>query len=187
MSTKTEVLEDTLDYAALSGITNLQTVIDTSKVIRDFKNPSKDKNRPTAINPSGYMYMVVSDNQAISGQGTININFNASVGDVVRMSAVSEFNNFENPVVLYNVAKLSGDDVFSSFISRSFETKTPIPNKPNPLPPLFENRTFSFYQADVEKVGSQNFTIWFALYERRRGGNPELYGYFKWDPKITVS
>ena len=38
-----------------------------------------------------------------------------------------------------------------------------------------------------EKNDGDEDGIHFALYERIRGGDPKLYGYFKYDPKIIVT
>jgi nematocidal protein AidA len=167
-------------------ITNVQIVIDTDKVIRDFPSPSQDSNNPTGL-PHIYQYMAVSGNNAITGQGTADLNFQAITGDVVRMTMTSEYGNLENPVLIYNIKKYGGDQVFSDFESRTEQVVTVEPGGNIVLPPNMTTRTFWYFEADVENAGTENYQVWFAMYQRVRGGNPKLYGYFYWDPTITVT
>ncbi|MFA6978019.1 MAG: inclusion body family protein [Ignavibacteriaceae bacterium] len=167
-------------------ITNIQIVIDTDKVIKDIPNPSKDQNHPSGLSHD-YQYMVVSGNQKINGQGTADLNFLAFPGDVVRMSMTSEYSNLDNPVLIYKIAKFGGDDVFSDFNAESITTKTVEPGSSNVLPPAIVERKFWYYQANVENKGTENYQVWFAMYQRVRGGDPVLFGYFYWDPTITVN
>ncbi|MDQ1353381.1 MAG: nematocidal protein AidA, partial [Acidobacteriota bacterium] len=57
----------------------------------------------------------------------------------------------------------------------------PVPGGKNVLPPQFKDMDFWFYQSAVLRKGTQNFTVWFALYKGK-----ELYGYFSWDVSITI-
>jgi nematocidal protein AidA len=167
-------------------ITNVQIVIDTDKVIKDVPNPSKDPNKPTGL-AHNYQYMIVSGNQGISGTATADLNFQAFTGDVVRMTMSSEYDNLDNPVFIYKIVKFGGSDVFGDFLSQQITSKTVVPGVPSPLPPTMIDRTFWYYQANVQKMGVEQYQVWFAMYQRVRGGNPVLYGYFYWDPTITVN
>ena len=170
----------------MNEIINIQIVIDTDKVIKDHPSPSKDQNNPTGLSHQ-YQYMVVSGNEQITGQGTADLNFKAFTGDIVRITMVSEYNNLDNPILVYKINKFGGNDVFSQFNSETITTKTVEPSSPNVLPPVVEERKFWYYQANVNNPGTENYQVWFAMYQRVRGGNPQLFGYFYWDPTITVT
>lgn len=168
-------------------ITNIQIIIDTDKVIREHPSPSQDPNNPTGLAHS-YQYMVVSGNQSIAGQGTPDLNFLAFPGDIVRMTMASEYNNLDNPLLIYDIRKFgSSDQVLGKFSSQNVNTKTVVPQVGDVvLPPVIEERKFWYFQADVITHGTENYQVWFAMYQRVRGGNPTLFGFFYWDPTITV-
>lgn len=165
----------------MSEIINLMVLIDTDHVKKDFKNPSKDQNNPTGIGHN-YSYMVVSDNKAISGAGTGDLNFSAEVGDRIRIYGDSEYDNFEQSILIYKIDKYSGKNVFDTFNSSTYTKMTPEPSGANVLPPTNVNRDYWFYEANVINTGTEGYRIWFALYVKA-----ELYGYFYWDPTITVN
>lgn len=185
MDNHNPTIEATVE-SSTNEIINLLIVIDTDKVRRDFSNPSKDPNHPTGLNHV-YQYMVVSNNEQIQGQGTADLNFHAIPGDVIRMAITSEYSNMDNPVFIYKINKFGGSDVFDLFNNYVITTKTVIGGTPNPLPPQVITETFDYYQANVMNKGTENYQVWFAMYQRQRSGDPTLVGYFYWDPKITVT
>lgn len=167
-------------------ITHVNITINTDAVIRDYPNPSKDSGKPTGIGHS-YEYMVASNNTAISGQGGADLNFAAAVGDTVRFYGTSESNNFDNSVLIYGIVKFGGENVFSDFVSQSFVKKDTYPSGKSVLPATFRDNEFYFFEADVINRGTENYKVQFALYVRDRSKeDPVLYGYFQWDPTITV-
>lgn len=173
-----------------NAIINILTVIDTDKVRQKNPNPSKDPNSATGLDHT-YQYMVVSNNEAISGQGTGDLFFHTVPGDVVRMSMVSEYNNMDNPVFIYKIEKFDDGKqsviVFDEFRNYAINTKTVIPGSPDPLKIITTTETFNYYQANVMQTGREAFKIYFAMYERQRNGDPILVGYFFWDPAINVT
>jgi hypothetical protein len=181
----------TAELASSNEIINVQIVINTDKVVNDMTKrgitPSKDQNNPTGLDHS-YQFMVVSTLANIQGQGTADLSFTAEVGDVVRFNAISEYDNMDNAVLMYGITKFGGTDVFNAFSSKIY-TKTAIQanNGQSPLPPVFVNETFWFYESSIANSGTEDFMIRFALYTRVRGQqNPVLYGYFQWDPRVVV-
>lgn len=180
-------MPDTVVDAQASVITNVQITIDTDRLIKDYPNPSQDPGSPTGI-AHNYQYMVVSGNEAINGQGTADLEFTAYPGDEVRFTMTSEYNNMDNPVLMYGITKFGeGTDVFGTFTSESATDSTPVPNGNAVVPPVYAEETFYYYQANVKQSGQEHFMISFAMYERvRGGGDPQLIGYFIWDPTITV-
>lgn len=168
-------------------IINISIIIDTTKLMDDLTSPpSKDQNNPTPIGHQ-YQYMVVSDGaNNISGQGTGDLSFYATQGDIVRFTAVSEFNNFDQPVILYDLFKFGGSDVFvnSHFTLQQFNAVgTVIPVTFNPLIIKTVEQNFWFAQNTVNNKGTENFGLRFALYN----SDLSIFGYFSWDPTITAS
>ncbi len=178
--------------AALSNvalITNIQVIIDTDKIINDYpKGGSTDSTKPTGIGHQ-YQYMVASNLTGSKGSGTADLEINAVSGDVVRFNAVSEYDNFNNAVIIYNIQKFGGTDVFGPFTSKVFTAAGVQPSAgASPLPiQQVSGMSYWFYQADVIKPGTENYNISFALYTMdRASGNMKLFGYFVWDPTIVV-
>lgn len=171
---------------AKNKIINVNIIINTARLMKDFPTPSKDQNKPTGI-AHDYQYMVVSDNAQISGQGTGDLSFTAVQGDVVRFYAVSEYNNYDFPVILYKLFKISGDNVFNKtdFELQSFsKVDTVAPASFNPLVLKSPNPTqdFWFAQNTVNNKGTEYYGLQFAVYN----SDLSLYGYFSWDPKIVA-
>lgn len=173
-----------------SEFIHIMVVVDTDYILSHYSSLSKDSKNPTMIN-AHCIYAVVSSNAAISGtQGTATLRFKAYTGDAVRVTSSSEYNNIDNPILLYNISKLSGTTVLTDFDSNTLTRVAVEPggdSVPLILPPKFKEQDFWYFQADVSSKGTESFTFWFALYERVRGQkDPELVGYFKWDPSIQV-
>jgi hypothetical protein len=170
---------------AKNKIININIIIDTSRLMTSFPGGgSKDQNNPTGIDHT-YQYMVVSDGAAISGQGTGDLSFQATQGDVVRFYATSEYNNYDNPVVLYQLFKFGGQDVFinPNFTLEQFPgVDTVVPQSFNPLVTKIAQQDFWFAQNTVNQKGTENYGLRFALYN----SDNALFGYFSWDPVITA-
>jgi hypothetical protein len=182
-----EILEAALNNVA--QITNIQIIIDTDKIQNDYPNGgSKDSNNPTGIGHQ-YQYMVSSNLAGSAGSGSADLTINALSGDVVRFNAVSEYDNFNNAVIIYNIQKFGGSNVFSDFSSKVFTAPGIQPSVgASPLPiQTVNSMTYWFYQADVITSGTEQYNISFALYVLdRSSGTMQLYGYFVWDPTINV-
>lgn len=165
-------------------IINVNIVIDTTRLMTNYPNPSKDQNNPTGIDHT-YQYMVVSDNASISGQGTGDLSIQATQGDIVRFYATSEYNNYDQPVILYKLFKFGGTDVFMNpnFELQNFPgSDTIVPTGFNPLVTQKSTANFWFAQNTVNQKGTENYGLCFGLYD----SNMNLFGFFSWDPAITA-
>jgi len=180
--------------ASSSEFIHLQVTVDTDMLIGKYRSQLKNTSpdNPFMINDN-FFYAVVSTNAAISGQGTSNIKFAAVKDDKLRVYATSEYGNLDNPVLIYNIHKLSGDDILKNFQSHKTSKVAVQPCNPDEahpekvLPPVYTEMAFWYFEASVANKGKESFTFHFALYERvRTQDNPQLIGYFKWDPTIQV-
>jgi hypothetical protein len=167
---------------------NILIAIDTDGVEANYPNPSQNQNNPTPIGHQ-YGFMIATGTTVISGQGTGDLNINALVGDTVRAFATSGSNNFEDAVLLYGMPQFGGTQVFGAFTYQMFTKSGVVPNSATqPLPANIVTESFWFYEADVVQPGTENYMVQFALYTRNpTTGQPQLYGYFQWDPTITVA
>ncbi|EJL73269.1 inclusion body family protein [Chryseobacterium populi] len=165
-------------------------VIDTDYVMKHYPNPSQDPNNPTGIDHNS-QHMIVSNSNAISGQGSADLNFSAKAGDNVSFRSTSIYQNSDDAVIIYNIKYWSGDQVFNNFVYNAVIRKQAVvPNydSPNGLPANTANITFSSFDSRVRSTGTENFYVQFALYtiDPNNSDRQILYGYYYWDPTITV-
>ncbi|WP_343745592.1 inclusion body family protein [Chitinophaga sp.] len=177
-------------------------VIDTNYVIKYCEDNNLDPSKSTQENPypidHDSEYMVCTGSRGIiSGQGTADLSFKAHVEDTVSFRAVSASDNQDNAVILYNILKNTNpnitpnDDVFDTFqYTPVTRIGAAVPNpdiNSNGLPAKQKSVTFYSYKATVGMPGTEAFMVNFALYTLDDSGNNQIpYGYFQWDPTITV-
>jgi hypothetical protein len=175
---------------------DVMIVIDTGAVVAANPSPSTDPNNPTGI-AHGTQYMICSDPRGIvSGQGTGDLNFNASPGDFVSFAAQSVTANAEDAVIIYNIVPFSGTNVLDSLsVDTVSITGAVFPNStvsaPNVgIPPVQQPASFNTVDARVKQAGTEGYKVSFGLYQLDPNSNNEnqiLLGYYSWDPTITVS
>ncbi|MFU2319146.1 inclusion body family protein [Rahnella sp. PCH160] len=178
-----------LQLNSSNNILNVLVVIDTDSIVNDFKgkSPSQNSASPTGIGHQ-YAYMVVTTPSAISGTGTADLNLSANVGDVIRWTGTSESNNFDSSVLVYGLPQFgSGTQVFTNPTFKLYTKSSMLPAQNTIFPVTFPSQSFWFIQADISNTGTEHYMVQFALYYRPSGGAEELFGYFSWDPTITVS
>ncbi|MCH4997677.1 inclusion body family protein [Pectobacterium carotovorum] len=173
-----------------NNVINVIVIIDTDRIINDpsIKSVSKDQAHPTPIGHQ-YSYMVAPSQSAISGEGTGDLNIRANRDDVIRWTGISESANSDSSVLIYGLPRYAGDTVFTQveFVNSGRLEAEPAPtNNTSPFPVTFTEQKHWYTQATITKLGTEQYQVQFALYYRPHGGNQELYGYFQWDPTITV-
>ncbi|QEC78329.1 inclusion body family protein [Mucilaginibacter ginsenosidivorax] len=170
-------------------IVYIQIVIDTEAIIADNPTPSTNADSPTGL-AHNYMYMVATRGNVFTPQseGTADLNVKAITGDVIRWYAVSENGNFDTAVAIYKIARYDGsDDVFSTVDFNVFNRTGILPTDRTTFPITFSLQSYWFNSATILKTGTENYSISFALYRHTRDqAEPVLFGYFWWDPTLTI-
>lgn len=169
---------------------NVLVVIDTDYVKATYPNPSKDPAKPTGINHSSQFMICTDPRGGIKNQGTADLQFAALPGDTASFTGVSIYNNAEDAVIIYGIEYWNGTNVFNQFVPNMVQRKgaaQPDPMTKNGLPAKSVLQNFSSFDAKVRQAGIENFYVYFALYQLLDGENQELFGYFYWDPSITVN
>jgi nematocidal protein AidA len=170
---------------------NVLVVIDTDYVKTNYPNPSKDPNNPTGINHNSQFMIATGTRGVISGQGTADLNFRANPGDFVSFFGESVTANADDAVIVYNIKYWSGDKVFNTFVVDAVEReKAVFPNvsTSNGLPAIQGSASFISLDSRVARGGTENFYVQFGLYNLADDGETQvLFGYYFWDPTITVS
>lgn len=166
-------------------------VIDTEYVKSHYSQQvNPDPNKPVGINHAS-QFMIANDPRGIvSGQGTADLNFRAKTGDYVQFRATSIYQNADDAVMVYAIDFWQGINVFNDFncqiITRT-KAVQPNPATANGLPALNVTENFTSLDSKVAKIGTEDFYVKFALYTLAPDGETQqLYGYFYWDPTITV-
>ena len=183
-------MSNTNELNSTNNVINVIVIIDTDRVMNDFpfSAASKDQAHPTPIGHQ-YSYMVAPNQSVISGEGTGDLNIKANRDDVIRWTGLSESANSDSSVLIYGLPRYAGDTVFTGveFVnSGRLEAEPRETNNTSPLPVTFTEQKHWYAQATISQLGTEHYQVQFALYYRPHGGNQELYGYFQWDPTITV-
>ncbi|NEJ26105.1 DNA-directed RNA polymerase subunit beta [Rhizobium leguminosarum] len=168
----------------------LLVVIDTASVKAHYK-PNSHFEHPQPINHESQFMICTGSRGQVTGQCSSDLSFHANVGDSVSFAGTSVYSNSEDAVILCGITHASGDQVFNRFhanYAARDRAAFPDPNSGNGLPALHKRLTFSIYDARVRRSGTEIFYVRFALYKLAEDGQTQkLYGYFQWDPQITVS
>lgn len=170
-------------------VINIEIIIATDKLMREHPYASQDPNNPTPIGHQ-YAYMVASGSAMdVRGSGTGDLSFAAEQGDILRVSAISEYNNFGKSVLLYGLFRYSGADIFAGrdFMLESFpEVETPYPVNFEPLEVELRNQAYWTAQNTFQRKGQAGVGFQFGVWTTHRGQSPSLVGFYQWDPTITV-
>ncbi len=166
-------------------------VVDTDSIIAANPSPSKDPASPTAIDHS-HQYMLCHDPRGvISGQATGDLNFKAHPRDSISFVGESISANSQDAVIVYGIQPFRGPNVLNPFTVEAFQRQGAVfPNTKtaNGLPPVSTPASFISFDTTVASVGTEFYKVLFGLYTLDDDGeNQVLYGYFVWDPTITVS
>jgi len=176
--------------AASSQEINMLVVIDTGFVKKYLGNSSQKIDSPTAIIHHG-LYMICTGSRGIiAGQGSDHLNFRANPGDSVSFTAASSHNNSDDAVIIYGIQHLKKDQIFNRF-SANVVTRTnavmPNAETQNGFPPVQAKLNFSHCDSKVRNSGTADLEVRFALYALSADGqSQDLFGYFSWDPTITI-
>lgn len=165
---------------------DILTAIDAA----DLPALSQNRNSPTS-GLNQYIYMIVKDAYAISGQAGPELNIRAVTGDNVRWRVTSLDSNFDLTVVFYNFTASAGGNLLSSpQLLGGVANGTPYTvNEMMPIQGTMPWNTtnvatpYDFFQSTVEQAGSVTYQWWFQV-NNTHGG---LIGYGMWDPFITIS
>lgn len=169
----------------MSKTINIDVIFDAEGIMAQY-GKGGSQGSPIGIGHN-FGYMVATSN-TMSGSGTGDLTFSALVGDVVRFFGATASNNFENSALIYGLPRFSGDQVFSEFHSKTFTKSAVSPSGESVLPAQIIEEKFWFYEADVVSAGTEGYKVQFALYSRNQTtGQPEIYGYYQWDPTISVA
>jgi nematocidal protein AidA len=174
-------------------------VVNTDPIINYYTKagiaPSTVSTAPTQLpnldSIKGSLRMICDSPRGItSGQGSYDLNFKAYKNDQVQFAGTSIEANSDSAVIVYGLTRRSGDNVFDEegfkqdFVVRN---KAVVPSSGSGVPPALKAINFATFKNTVKWPGTESYDLKFALYNLKEGEEQVLYGYFVWDPTITVS
>jgi len=178
----------TADAASAVSI-NILIVIDTEYVKQHFPNGSKNPDQPTGIDHSSQFMLCTGSRRPVTGQGTADLGFTANPGDFASFYGQSIYGNADDAVVIYGIKHWSGDNVFNQFTTDAIKrTGAVFPAVPSGVPATNGPASFISLDSRVSGKGKENFYVYFGLYtlDNNTGENQTLFGYYYWDPSVTV-
>ena len=102
---------------------------------------------------------------------------------------MSIYENSDDAVIVYGINYWKGDNVFNQFVPNMVVRQgaaQPDPTTSDGLPAKLVPQSFLSFDSKVKQAGTENFYVYFALYQLTGGEKQELFGYFYWDPSIQV-
>jgi nematocidal protein AidA len=175
-------------YASAPVLINVLVVIDTEYVKANYPNPSQDPNNPTGIDHNSQFMLCTGSRAPVTGQGTADLGFTANPGDFVSFYGQSIYGNAQDAVIVYGINYWQGATVFNQFSTDAVSiTGAAVPGVPNALPAKNIPGNFISLDSRVSGGGKEDFYVYFGLYTLDdTGENQNLFGYYYWDPSITV-
>lgn len=169
---------------------DILTVIDTEYIKKNYGPNNNDKSNPRGIDHNSQFMICTGARKINSGQGTADLDFNANVGDYISFRGTSIYQNSDDAIIIYGIKFQSGVEVFNQFVPNSITREgavQPDPKSSDGLPALKVKQSFLSLDSKVANKGRESFLVYIALYTLSDDGETQnLYGYYYWDPTITV-
>ena len=170
---------------------NILAVIDTAAITEVYESNKHDKKHPQKVDLDTERMICSGSRGIVSGQATADLSFKARYGDHISIRGLSTSNNSDDAIIIYDVKWIEGDSIFKPFSCDVDAIEGAVaanPDTPNGLPPLYEELCFSTFSSKIRRHGTAILAIQFGLYQLDDASeNQQLYGYFEWDAKITIS
>jgi len=172
-------------FAAPPVIIDIQTIIDTDKVIAKYPKGGADAKSALAIGHADEYLLVTNSRGAVKNNGTADVEFVAYVRDTVAFHSYAA--NGVDSVIMADITPQPGNpNVFAQFKPVVYTIEGfAQPNNDGSI--SYRTDSVITFEAQVVTPGTENFWVVFSLYEYVPGTkqqNPR--GFYKWDPKITV-
>lgn len=160
---------------------NVQTIIDAQSIMNQYHNQESqfDRQNPQSLinEDSRFRFPIAVGNgfhkEKPHGDQQVNVlKIKAEIGDKINFFMDSSSDNFQNPVMLYNIPnKCEGGNAILDGLKGDSVSKTVVPIlNPALFPP--EKQPFWFFQGQVIKEhGIETFNLQFAIYKRETADN----------------
>lgn len=155
--------------------------IDAETLI-DEGHLSQKHDAPTSIDSAKTVYMIVKNDEAISGQAGNELKVAARTNDLIQWRETSLSLNSEYAVLFYQFRSGQKDLISTpqlSIVSSNF----PYPNPDNHLEPMKQTIQGHVWFSLVEEPGDVTYHFDFMIVDR----DNKILGYCTWDPFIHIT
>lgn len=164
---------------------NVLISIDAETILSKFGKNSNSDEPQYISNADDYITMLVRQKNVIEKQKASELHVKLPLQKSVRWRGTTLTMNSEYTCLLYKHEMFgTNNEIISDpqpYLVQGLQV--PLPNKKDPLNPTTQKINSYFWGAVAEKEGSQNYYFRFMILNR----TGEKQGYYKWDPKITVT
>jgi hypothetical protein len=171
----------------MSKIIDIDVIIDTATIETNYGGGGS----ATAPKDIGHndLYMIAPKVVVISGQATGDLNINALVNDGIRWRSESLSGNTDQAAVIYQIDRFGGTQVTTTPQMVVSYPPTPIPNPDSPTSyTANDQQADTFLNCSVISKGTENYRVWFYIVNKDPNtGALSTFGYYRWDPTITVN
>lgn len=166
----------------------LMAIVATDWITSHIKKASLDPAHPLPLLPNQICMVNCTNGITASNPITGAIEINGKPGDTLRFYMQSEYNNCQTTVVHYRLTGRLGSAVGINESQGIIQQGT-TPQPTTFSPPACEDAevTSTYFTAPIAAPGKQEIHQSFALYIAVRGqDDPQLFGYFVWQPIVVV-
>lgn len=158
------------------------TVVDATSLL-GLGNPSQDQQHPTEA-PSNYVFMVTTQGNALSGNGSSALQIVVNTGDVVALRARGATLSPTYTIAIYAIAFDQGQDLLGAAQLNEVQMQSYYPTHiADPLQFSAQQITVPFWSISALKGGSATGRCSFAILQ---SGHETPLGYYSAQIAITV-
>ena len=164
--------------------------IDSDTILSVYGNGGSSPSSPKPVDNS-YIYMIVAQDDALSGNAGGELNISASNGDNIRWRETTLSMNFNTSVVFAEFSTQQTSLITSPELVGGFPPDGDVETElePQPVqgtPPWSAKETstpYHFWQATAESPGTVTYHWVFQIFN----SDGTSAGYYSWDPFITIT
>lgn len=158
---------------------DIQVTFDADSILQ-HNAPGLTPDAPNPVDPD-YVYMVVADDAAVSGNGGPNLEVKAKTDDTIRWRETTP--GVDHSTILYAFEATSGEDLISTPQPLTPEVNVPFPNKNDLTHPGSQKIKDFFWNCVAVEPGSVTYHFNFMVVSR----SGKIKGYYYWDPRISIT
>ncbi|MEA5258732.1 AidA/PixA family protein [Arcicella aquatica] len=168
----------------MNTIVNINIIVFTEQLIKDYPEPSQDPSNPTQVaNSCVYVVKFGQQNKKITGFVGEHLNINASKDLQINFFMSSETSNYDTPVILYEMNLQKSIEHNPLQLKMFPKVKTIAPKSFNPLVCETIEKDFWFYTGFFNKHNKSEYGLRFSVYSDE---NLNILGYFQFNLSLSI-
>lgn len=163
---------------------NVLVSFDAETILQKYPN-SNDSENPTSVG-SGLIYMLVRQENALSGNAGDALRISADVDDTIRWRETTFSMDTKYSAILYKFVAAGGADLIDTPRPLTSQVTVPLPDKNDPLHPRTQKIQSYFWNTTVLATGDVTYHFYFMIVQHH-GDQVTPLGYYQWDPWIHIN